>query len=476
MLKKIAKNTAYLTIGRYTGEGLNFILFIALSRIYGGEDIGKYGFALAIAAVLGSVLDFGFADYAVKVFARERDRGKLLLSNFIIIRIVLSIIVTMILVGIAFILDIPDSTRGIILMIGIYQLLFVFGQVYIAEIKAHEEMIYIAKLELIHRGTIFLLAIGLMMMQYPFQVIMLAYPIGGLFYLLGCIYISQSRYGHMPWVFDINEIKKSMHEAGYFFFAQLFFQLYFRSGVFFLMILVSEEAAGAFTMASKLIISLCLLTYFFSSAIYPAMSRAFHEEGDQFSLLYRKSLQGLLIGIIPIAVGIAFYSAQISSLVYGANISGVSQLLGVLSVYFILASVNTFLQYVLFSMDQHRRITTFLAYAAGINILSVLILVNRFGLLGAAYASIITESFICLTFVLFLSKITRASFVTMHVTKPVLAASGGILSLFLLHGISDLLALLTSIVVYALGLFVLKAISLEDLSHLRQLIPRKSGV
>ena len=211
----------YLALGRYFGEGLNFVLFIMLTRYFGEGKIGQYSFALAIGALIGTIGDYGYSEYAVKALSRKKETAKALLANFVLIRIVLSVFVVMVLLLLAYFMDLDTGARTVLLLIGSYQIVVTFGQIYIAEMKAHEEMRWVTFLELIHRGSILILAFVLILMQVNFEQIMWSYVVGSLLFLGTSIYLSNSHFGPLPFAIDGKEIRRSLREATSFFLTQI---------------------------------------------------------------------------------------------------------------------------------------------------------------------------------------------------------------------------------------------------------------
>ncbi len=475
MLKKIAKNTAFLAVGRFTGEGINLILFVTLSRLYGEADIGKYGFALAIATILGAFADFGYSEYAVKVFSQDRIRAKSFLSNFLILRVFLTGMAGLVLAGLSFSIDVPETTCTIIVLIGVYQLIFSFAQIFIAEIKAHEEMSVIVSLEFIHRGSILSAALLFIAGGSDFVTVMSAFPVGSLIYLIAALYSSQRRYGRIQWRFDWTESIRSLAEAGHFFLANLFVELYFRSPLLFLAFMIGEEAAGSYTMASKLVIILGLLSYFFSSALYPAMSKLFKDDRAHLTRLSYKSLQYLLISMIPMMIGLAFFSGEISSLIFGNVSPVVPQLIRLLSFYLGVLSLTNFLRYFLFSTDQQRRISPIQIIATGVNVALSVVFIKFFGIVGAAFAVTIAEISMALMFMRYVPKELITGFGGGLIAKPVFAGFAALAVLFFLHRLSDFVAVAVSVAVYLSMLFFIKAISVSDLNAFKQLFPRSSS-
>ena len=450
------------------------LLFVLLSRYFGQENIGKYSFALATGTILSTLADFGYTDYAVKALTRNLDRAKRILAGFLLIRIVLSLAMLAVLLVLANILEVPPSTRHVLILVGIYQLLFTYGQIFIAEIKAHEEMQHIAMLELLHRGIILLIAVGLFTMKQDFTVVVCAYPLGGIMYLATCIYVSRERYGKIILRCVLAECLLSMKEAGFFLVNNLFFQFYFRTAIFFLTFYLGEKAAGSYSMASKLLMAFGLFAYFFSSALYPPLAQAFQFEQERFIRLYRESLRLLVIWVIPIFFVIIQFSNQVTALLYGGGNEDAANVARVLALYFPLMCLNCYLQYVLFAMDRHKIMNAVHPIAVIISIMLNVVLIRKIGLIGAAYAAICVEGVILAIYIAIISKVVETRITIVSIGKPSAAGLFGGALFLALNNWTIFISVPIFFVGYFCGLWLSGGISMNDWKNLKGLVTSKN--
>jgi O-antigen/teichoic acid export membrane protein len=473
MFERVARNTAYLTIAQVIGELLNFVLFIILTRVYGEINIGKYGFAMSIAVILGAVADFGYREYTIKVMAQNLEQAKSILGNIIGLRIVFTLTAMLFLAIGSFSFSISDSTRIVLLSIGAYQLIVGLGQIFISEIKAHEDMKLIIKLVSIHRGVIFLIGIVAILLRCSFTTVMLVFPLGGVIFLSTCLYFSYARFGSLSWGFDIKEMIRSLKEAGHFFLNTIFSEVYSRSASLFLAAMIGEAAVGIYTMASKPVIAIGMFASFFCASFYPAMVKAFKYNANEVAHAATSSIRYLIISLFPIVTGFAIFSSEISRILYGTVSDDIAKLMKVIPFYIGLVSVNTLLRYILFSMNRYRLITFVQTPALALSIILNIIFISFAGVMGAALAAILTEFYINFMLMMTVAKEFSTISLTDYVYKPLLAAGTSVVILFVFINISHIFAAVLSFGTYIAVLFQLKSLTLNDISQVRQLLHRK---
>ena len=130
--------------------------------------------------------------------------------------------------------------------------------------------------------------------------------------------------------------------------------------------------------------------------------------------------------------------------------------------------LNGLLQYILISVDRLRAITAAFTIASITNITLNLILLPIVGLLAAAYTTVIAEILLLIIYMVLLADKALVQIIARLTVKPLTAAVA--MAVFLLFFASTpwVVALITSLLIYLVMLFLLKATSIRELTDLKR--------
>jgi O-antigen/teichoic acid export membrane protein len=211
-------------------------------------------------------------------------------------------------------------------------------------------------------------------------------------------------------------------------------------------------------------------------ALQPVIFRLFKESSEKFSMACRKSIKYLFIAILPIAVGTTVLSDKLVLFFYKNEFLASASVLRILIWILTLSVANIVLAYALIASN-NQRINLHgnlinLTCNVGLNIL----LIPKFGFLGAGIASF-TSSFVFLTFQYsFVSKnLFKVNFVEIA-AKPIICAGLMAIIIFLCREFNLFLLIFVSAVAYVLFLLALRTFSQSEIQLLRRIWEKEEGV
>jgi len=151
--RKIIRNFGFLTTGTSLGFGCTFLLFVAISRVFGQEGIGKYSFAMALTSYFAAFSDFGLYTYSIKEMSRHTGTPEDYCGGIFMSRLILSAAALTVLLSILLFLPFSHETKLIIALIGAYQVINTLVDGFAAIFVAHEDMHLSSLLELSLRAV-----------------------------------------------------------------------------------------------------------------------------------------------------------------------------------------------------------------------------------------------------------------------------------------------------------------------------------
>jgi len=273
--KKIMRNTTFLFIANSISVGLFFFLLIIIARTLGPSGLGKYSFALAIAAVLGTIMELGINTLATREVARSKKSATKYLYSSLFVRIIISAIILLVLfltLGF-FNLDLEITTA--IFLLAIYMAFRTLSSSFSAIFRAFERMEFEALLIALSTIIIFSLAIILLYLGFGLIGVFLAFVIGGGIELMLNSFIMFTKFIKPKIEFDFKFLKKLILNAIPFGIMGLLVAIYISTDIVMISFLRGEIEVGWYNAAYRFLIAPHLIFIPFITALYPSISKQF---------------------------------------------------------------------------------------------------------------------------------------------------------------------------------------------------------
>ncbi len=173
---------------------------------------------------------------------------------------------------------------------------------------------------------------------------------------------------------------------------QLLQGLFFKVDGLLLPKLAGLAQAGAYNAAYKVSEGAGALSSSFTLAIFPRLSRRADSEAGGLAAAYRLSLRFLLQVALPLAAGTALLAEPIVSIVGGRGFLPDSAVaLALLIWYLPFSYANGLTQYLLIAVGRQRFLTGAFLVAFVFNLAANVLLIPRFGFVGAAWVTVTSE-------------------------------------------------------------------------------------
>lgn len=393
-VKLVAKNSLTLFLLRIFQFSFSAVLSIYTARLLGTVGFGKFTFALSFTTFFLVFADFGLSIFAIREVSRLRgessERIETLVGNSLLLKAVLSVPVYAAMVGIVNLLGYPDDTKKTVYLLGLSILLESFTLLFTGVFRGLEKMEYEAISYVWEKPIIFLVGVWLLTKGYGIVSLAMLFLGARLLTLLIASLIYATK---IQWLkFEKNRFlwKDLMVEILPFGIFLIAGTVYFQIDTIMLSVFQGDEAVGFFESAIRLGMVLMIIPEVFSEALFPAFSRLVYLQQD-LTGLYRKALKLMLLVGFPIAVGLSSLADRVICLLYGTEYLPAVPALKLVS---LMIGVR-FLAYVpgvlLTSIDKQSTRMFVVAICAGVNVMTNLLVIPRWGFVGAAFDTLLTN-------------------------------------------------------------------------------------
>jgi O-antigen/teichoic acid export membrane protein len=474
--RAVMKNAAVLLAGRVISIGLGVAYIAVLARYIHAVGMGKIATGTSLVSMLDVVVGFGLSEVIVRDVAADRTKADAYVPNVLLLRLLLSIALGAVILGISTIVGYPSDTRQIIYLYGFTYIFDDFTDVAFSIFNAHERMEYAAFLQTGRDVVNVALTFGAIYLRAGLVATVIASALASLLKLAASLLILRWRFVRSRLRIDPQLCQKLLIVALPFA-IQSSVQLVNRQvGTFLLSLYRPAEEVGWFSAANALISYMLLLPTMFMQAIFPVFARFHVASKEAQQLAYRTSFRYLLLVGLPLCAGTIVTAGHVTALLYGQGFENAALAVRILAL--ILGWMFGFANGALMNATGGQTIFAAMSTAGvAMNIVAAMVLIPRLGYIGASISAIVSGGFWFLPETLVCHKrvgirvpygLAIKAFVSAVLMASVVAS-------LLRAGVILFAAIAIAPLVYGALLVVLRAVDREDWMMLARLLKRRAG-
>lgn len=440
----VFKNATFVTIGMLLLKLANFLFTIYVVRRLGDDRMGQYNTAIAFVSLFQIFAEMGITQYVMREIARDRTKIKTYFWNLVILRALLAL---MSIAYIPFLGYMFGYSGDILLGIGIYTTSFLLAALSFPltmVLTAYEELGRVTIVGVFSQLVFIGLGAGLLMSGYGF-IWLIAANLASLLVqaVLSIFYIR--RLGISGFRFRIQPSQwLPMIRAGLpFGITSLMLSIAFSVDTVVLSQFVPNSEVGWYGVAYHLVFAILAFTGGFKDALVPSLSRVYVKDVEEVKRWFTYTIKMSFLLSMPIAVGGFLLAYPIIHLLYTAEFLPSALALQILVWDVPLLMFASFCGDMTIIANEERaaaRINTFNTVS---NVVLNLLLIPRFGLVGAALVTVLTDFISAMQFYFLFKRKFSLTSIPWLVARTAAAAvlMGGViwwlrhLNLFVLTGI-----------------------------------------
>jgi O-antigen/teichoic acid export membrane protein len=382
---------------------LAFVWLIAVAHSLGPADYGRLVTAISITAVLGILIDSGLSPFVTREVARDRAHAAYYLRRAIALKIVSSLLFA----GLAWLatalLGYSQVTASVIHILVLFVVLQNLAAVPRSIYFAYEHMTlpslfgFLAKVAAVVTGFLFL-ARGLGLVWIAASMVLE----GFVELVLGLAFVRRIWRGKPQT--DLDQRPGEILSRSFpFALVSVMVVLHFTIDTVLLSRLKNEIVVAWYNASFRLMAALLFLPETFASTLYPLLSRK-HEDRHAFASWLDPSFRSVLLAGLAIGIVFLLSGRWVITLLYPPDFQPAAPVLRVLGMAVPLVFANAVLGVALNALN--REGVRFRAALAGV-LVSValnLLLIPRYGHMGAAAATLATHFFVTLSYLVVLRR------------------------------------------------------------------------
>jgi O-antigen/teichoic acid export membrane protein len=401
----IFKNTFWLAAASAINKFLKFVLFIYIARILGATEFGKFTFALAFAGLFIIFADFGLSQITTRELAREKEKEKEF-SAILSLKILLCLgTLILILIGSFFIT--PDPLiQKIIWILAICLLAGNFSGIIFAFFQARQKMEYQALASVLE--TLLVTGVGLFILfNFPsVENLSYSYLFAALVVLIFVLIFFHFKIQKIFFSWDKLIWKKFLLMSWPLALAGMAGAICNQTDSVMMGYFGQINQTGWYNAAYRIITVTLIPVGFISASFYPVLSKSFGESKERLQKVWNYNMKIIIFFGVPLVVGGMVLAPKIINFVYNSEYLPSVLAFQILTIMAGIIFLYTPFYSLLVVSDHQKKIFWAVFLGATINVVLNLILIPKFSLYGAAFATIITQFLIFLLLLRFTLKFT----------------------------------------------------------------------
>ncbi len=465
--RRIIKNSFFQAVA-FVAQGLTeFLVALLLARTAGAQQVGEFTTLVTLAGMFAFISAFGFPSLLTREIARQReDRAQVtrLVNAAVGLVIVLSVVAILLMGMVGVLLQYPTILLSALMLTATALAFESMAMVTAASFRGIEELKRSAAVTAVMELSFLALAVAVSLLGVRIDWLMAAYLASRIIALAVAVWFYRSRFGQLRPTADWQVWGRLLKMGFPFSINSVFAFAYSRVDVVILSFLAGNVAVGFYEVAYGLTLRMNIVARTITFALYPFLSSQFVKDTRSMRAYTARGIRYLIMPGFLIATLLWVFGREFTSLLYGEEFAeAVGVALKWLALAVPLRFIETSLGVTLEASNRAGKRATAVAIAAVTNAVLNFILIPAYQMMGAVYATVITEVVICGVFIWYLRDEAREIIEWRAFVGPGLGALIILSISALFSQISTWWLITPSILLYGLAIVVLDRSSIEPL-------------
>lgn len=388
----LIKNTGLQMLAHVVSIATSMLTAMVLSRFLGVTEFGQFSYVFAFFYFFLTLSDIGVGTIVVRQLSQRKGEAGQIIGTMVYFKVLLAIVFVVVAWLTIWLMRFPDSLAqalflyALVLPVIALELPAVIFQVLL-------KLEYPAGIGMVHRILTFCLLAILAWAGTGLVVLIAALVLAEIAWY-GALVGTARRFVRPVWRLDRRICMEVLWSSIPLGMTNIMVAVINRADFLMLERLTDLREVGLYSACYKVTNLLEAFPLMVMATIYPLFSRYAAEDMDKLRSLFRKSTLGLSLSGLCAGVGITLAAPIVIRILFGAEFGDAATGLRVLvwSSVFVYATLTS--SNLLICMGRERWLLLLYAGAAGMNIVLNLLLIPRYGFVGAAFSTSVTYLFV----------------------------------------------------------------------------------
>jgi|GEM_PF-7038061 len=462
----ILRNVVSLQIAQILTKVISITFVAIAARYFGTKGFGQWSLVFLFLAFFGIFSDCGLDTLTVRDVARDYSRSSKYIRNILGIKIITSIIVSVLMILLIHAVGYRGEIVGLFYA-GIPFLIFsTLSGPFISMLKAHERMDITSAIEVAVGFLPAASGIVLIWLGFGIKTILLAFGFwSGVKLIILMWFVKRVVPSFKPEI-DTVFCRKIFKDAMFFAVLGLIMMIHIRVDFFMLSKMVGEESVGIYAAPYKILEHIAMAGVLINVAMQPTISALYVHAKERLVLIYQKLQKFFLTMALPVFSVLILYHREITLFIFGQQYEESARVLFILSWACALLFFTTPMRVIILQSNLLSSFAPIVAVNMCINIVLNFIFIPKYQHIGAAWVSLNSTVIDLFIRIYFVRKVLghKIDYLGM-LPRPLLALSTMLVVLILLDGLFLPLRILLALVPYCYMLKVLRVYDRDEINR-----------
>lgn len=385
----VFKNTFWLGLSSAISRLMTFFLFVYVARILGATQYGEFNFALSFVILFSIFSDLGLSKVIIRELSQDKEKEKeypnlLSLKIFLLGASLITVFLS------SFFVTQDHYIRNLIWILAFYIGIGNFFNIFYAFLQARQKMEYEAAAKILE--TVFYVGAGfLVIFNFPSaKNLAIGYFVSIFAFLFLFLIFFHSRIFRLNLGWNTGIWKKYLGISWPLALTAVFSSVYSQTDTVMLGSSGQITQVGWYQAAYRIIAATLIPATIISTSFFPMLNRAFKESKEKFQRIWNFHTESMVYLAIPLVVGGIILAPRIIDYIFNPTFGPSVLAFQILIITAGLTILQTPFYHSLIVCDQQKKIFYAVLAGAIFNVILNWILIPRYSLYGAAWATVIT--------------------------------------------------------------------------------------
>lgn len=471
LARKIAHNTIIQYAGKVIGTVLGLITIGFMTRYLGKDGFGYYTTIMGFLQFFGILVDFGLSLTTAQMLGHSKWNEDQLYANILSLRIISAIIFLGIAPLVVLLFPYPAFVKVGIVITTTSFFFMALSQIFLGFYQKHLKLTYPAYAEVGNRIFLLIAILASIYFNWGLFGILISVILSNAVQLI-MLYFPAKKFGRIYLNFNTAIWKDIWKRTWPIAVSIALNLLYLKTDVIILSVVRPVEEVGLYGAAYKVIEVLTTFPILFAGILLPLLTRFWQtNQTDRFKKLIQQGFDAMSLLAWPIIIGTLFVGNDLMALIAGEEFRDSGLILQLLIWASGIIFFNAVFAHAIVALNKQKQTIWAYGITAILGVIGYLVFIPRFGALGAAAMTVVTEGLVALiVFALYVkfSKILPSFKIWFG---SLISCGAMAVVLFKTQNIHFLWQILLASVVYGLMLIITRTVSKEfirDILSLRR--------
>jgi PST family polysaccharide transporter len=465
---RIAHNAGLLAVSNVLVRGLGMGMMIVLARYLGPGPYGTYQRSEAFVYLFSIVVNLGLDMILTREVAKHRSRASEYFSGILVCKAITGLAAYGLILGVATSRGYSGDLLWAIRIYGAILLLNSFSETSGAVFQGFQEMRYVALAHLAAQVVFLSAGLTCVLAHRSLHWILGSLALGAVAQWTFSALVLRRAF-HVRWSFPgFATVRFLLRESLPLALAASFVLVYQQIDAVMLGEYRGDADVGIYKAGAKFLLLFSVLRDSLMVSIYPVFASLGRSEPGRLGTILSK--------VVRYQLGIGFYYilcfvllSRLAPILLGPQYSHSAVVLPILGWILLPQTISIACGRALIATGRQDRLLLSTGLSLGVNVGLNLMWIPRYGVTGAAAAGVVSEIVVATMNVILVRRVVGATHFVRELWKPALAAAIAGAAMFPLRGLKLVYAFPLLAVFYLVALFLLRAISREEIEQLRAL-------